>query len=989
MKNSILGLSPSVARLLAGLSLIAAVGCECGEEGLNAVRPVVSAQPNPIDFGTAFVGVGATVFVEVKNLGSAQLDVSGLQVEEGSHAGLSVQSQTFSLAPGATESVAVRFVPAEAGPAFGAILIASNDPQSPSYRVPVAGQGELRQGPVMAVCIEGEAAGIAASCEGPLRIDFGVVPFGQTREATIAVKSVGTLPLEASGAPEAGGHPSISFDPDSWSQSIAAGAEHLVTVRFSPGVPESVSAVYQVNSNDAETSFAPIIVTGAGVAPTLCLSQAALDFGQVSIGQQVDRMLTVESCGDVDLDVRELIIPLNPEFSIVMQPSLPVSLAPGETMDLTLRYAPVDPGRDNDNLVVRSNLPDGFVALTGEALACDLSAVPLSVNFNAVSSGQSATRPVLIENSGGVDCQVTGLRLAAGGSSDFGLGAAPNLPALVAPGTSVMVEVTYTPSDAGSDMGTLQIQSSDPGEPTISVALNGRRLGIGDCALVVTPDPINFGAQTVGQSQSLQVSLQNTGSNRCTISQITLASSTSRAFRISAVQVPMLITAGQSRTVELTFTPPDAQPHTGELEIFTGLIPVGVDFQIPISGSGAGPMLCPMPTPVVFGTHPAALVTTRALQLVSCGTQDVVVSGLSLPSPTSSEFRMSAPPSTPLTIPAGQQVNLSLAYQGVDEGRDDGVLRIQSNDATSPTRDVALIAHTSPLACGDIQGRLCDLTGNGPVAGATVFVNTAGGRIQTTTDANGDWVLTCVPAGSHMVRAEFGSWSVTLNANVTPNSVTTFPGQQCLEPDSAEVAVVYGEWDTIETILDDIGVPYTFYGQGQAGQLVNNAATLAQYDIVFFNCGWEESLGISGSGRSNIAQFVMNGGTVYASDWAYDLIEVSWPSFVDFYGDDTVVDAAQSAGSFNGPAFVRDFGLAAALQGRTQVTIDSCCTAVDSAGAGTTVYLEADRLGNGTQHPLMVSFQPHMNSGKVWYTDFHNTGQLDINDIFDWLILNL
>lgn len=986
MKDSILCRAP---RLFFALAVFAAAGCECDEEGLNALAPVISAQPNPIDFGTAYVGVGAVVFLQVKNLGNAQLKVSGLEVEPGSHPGLSVTSESFTLAPSETHPVMVRFVPNEVGPAFGKLLILSDDPRQPTYEVPVAGQGEQRQGPVMSVCVAGEAAGVVASCVDPLRIDFGVVPFGETREATITVGSVGTEALEASAAPEAGAHPSITFDPDSWTQSVAAGSEKTITVRYSPGVPEAVSAVYQVNSNDAERSFSPVIVTGSGVAPTLCLSDAALDFGQVGIGQQAERTLTVRSCGDVALDLRALTIMSNPEFSVVTQPSLPLRLEPGETLDLTLRYAPVDPGRDSDNLVLRSNLPDGLVALVGEALACDLSVVPQRVNFNAVAAGQSATRSVLVENAGGVACEVTALQLGGGSSSDFTLGMGPTLPAMVAPGTSWTFDVQYTPSDSGSDVGTVQVVSTDLGEPTIQVDLNGRRLGLGECNLVVTPDPISFGAQPVGQVQTMQVNLQNAGSNRCTISQVTLASATSRAFRISSVQVPMLIAAGQSRQVELTFIPPDAQAHTGELEIFTGLIPLSVDFQIPITGFGSGPMLCPMPVPVVFGTHPASLVTTRALQLVSCGTQDVVISSLSLPAPTSSEFSINSPPATPLTIVPGQQVNVSLAYQGVDEGRDDGVLRIQSNDAAQPSRDVALIAHTSPLACGDIQGRLCGLSGDGPVVGGTVYVNTPSGRIQTTTDANGDWVLTCVPAGSYAVRAEFGSWSTTLQATVTPNSVTTFPGQQCLEPDSAEVAVVYGEWDTIQTILDGLGVPYTFYGDGQAAQLVNNPGVLAQYDIVFFNCGWEESLGISGAGRNNIAQFVMNGGTVYASDWAYDLIEVSWPSFVDFYGNDSVIDAAQSAGSFNGPAFVRDFGLAAALQGRTQVTIDSCCTAVEAAGPGTTVYLEGDRLGNGTQHPLMVSFQPHMNSGKVWYTDFHNTGQLDINDIFDWLILNL
>lgn len=973
-------------RVALALSLITVGACDCGEDGLSALAPVIDATPNPIDFGQAFVGIGRTVFLDVQNLGTAQLEVTGLRLEDGTHPGVSVQSEAFSLSPGDKRQVRVQFIPTVEGPAYGKVLIDSNDPQTPVYEVPIQGQGARRDGPVIAVCTDGPS--IEDSCADPLRIDFGVVPFGQTVEASIVIRSVGSAPLDVNSAPETG-HPSITFAPETWSGTLAVDTEQRITVSFSPGVPEAVTAVYRVNSNDVEVPSIPVIVTGSGVAPTLCLDPPALDFGQVRLGAFAERTVTLESCGSVAFELTGTSIVMGPEYAVQMPPSLPMTLEPGATLDVTVRYTPVDPGRDDARLQLSSSGADVYVALTGEALSCNLSVAPARVAFNPVAAGQSATRPILVENSGSETCEVTSAVLGMGSSSDFSLVNLPSFPATVAPGQSITLDVQYQPSDAGNDLGNVIISGTDPGEPTHQVDLSGRRLGIGECALVITPDPINFGGVTAGSSQALQVNLQNVGNSRCTVSQVSLASSSSRAFRISQVQVPMLIAAGATRQVELTFSPTDAQPHTGELEVYTGLIPLSPDFMVPISGFGAGPMLCPMPSPVVFGTHPAPLVTTRQVQLVSCGTQDVSISSLSLPAPTSSEFAMSSPPATPVTVPAGSQINLTLTYQGADEGRDDGVLRIQSNDVQAPSRDVPLIAHTSPGACGDIQGKLCDLAGTGPVEGANVYVQTANGRISTTTDANGDWVLTCVPEGSQTVIAEFGSWSLTLVASVSANQVFAFPGQQCLEPDSAEVAVVYGEWDQIETILDDIGVPYTFYDMGQASQLVNNPSTLAQYDIVFFNCGWEEGLGISNPGRNNIANFVMNGGTVYASDWAYDLIEVSWPSFVDFYGDDAVIDAAQSAGQFNGPAFVRDFGLANALQGRTQVTIDSCCTAVEAAGMGTSVYLEADRLGNGTQHPLMVSFQPHMNSGKVWYTDFHNTGQLDIQDIFSWLILNL
>ena len=982
----------NVARLRLGAALLAltAGACDCGDDGLSAVVPVITAAPSPLDFGAPFVGIGATRALEIKNVGGAKLQVSGLRLAEGTHPGVALTTEAFELAQGQTHTVMVRFIPSAPGPAHGAVLIDSDDPETPVLEVPITGEGLPRTGPVISVCVAGPQAGIPESCLDPLRIDFGVVPFGQTRVATITLDSVGSAPLTiTSAAPEAGAHPSIAFEPSSYAGTLAVSERQVIQVRFSPGVPEEVSALFAILSDDEERRQVFVTVTGSGVAPGVCLSEGLVDFGQVEVGQSADRSVTLESCGDVALDLSGVAIATNPEFSVVTPPALPQRLEPGQSLQVDLRYMPTDPGRDQDQLVLRSNLPDSFVTLVGEARACDLTALPTRLSFNPVGAGGASTKSLLIENSGAVACEVTDLRLGAGTSAEFSLVTAPGRPFSVAPGQSVTVELGYAPADSGADTGTFEIASSDAGEPVITIDLSGRRLNPGECGLVITPDPIAFGAVAVGAPQTMQVTLQNAGTNNCTISQVSLSAASSRDLRLDSVTVPMLIRPNNSRTFDVVFTPRTAQPQTGELQVYTGLIPLTPDFFVPISGAGAGPMLCPTPSPLVFGTHNPGIPVPRQLQMISCGTQDVVVSNLSLRAPTSSEYALTNPPATPTTIPPGSQVDLTVTYTGANDGRDDGVLRIHSNDATVAARDVPLIAHASSIPCGDSQGNLCDLSGNGPVAGATVYVETASGRVQTTTDANGDWVLTCVPPGGYMVHAEYGSWSTTLQATVSSGQVTVFPGRQCLDPDSAEVAVVWGEWDQMQSILDVLNIPYTYYDQGQASRLVNDPAELAQYDIVFFNCGWEEGLGLSNPGRANIASFVMNGGTVYASDWAYDLIEVGWPTFVDFHGDDAVRDSAQNAGSFRGAVQVVDPTLQSALQGRTSVTIDSCCTAVDTADPATTVYLQGDRLQDGGTHPFMVSFQPHMNSGRVWYTDFHNNGQADIADIFSWLILQL
>ena len=183
---------------------------------------------------------------------------------------------------------------------------------------------------------------------------------------------------------EAGAHPSITFEPRNLMETLAPDDARQIIVRFTPAVPEAVNAVLQIRSNDPERGFVPVIVTGNGVAPTLCLSEAVIDFGAVAIGDFAERTLTIESCGEVPIELTALNVVTNPEFSIQMPPTLPVMLTPGQTADVLLRYSPTNAGQDQDQLRIASNLPDSFVSLVGQAAACDLEPLPGTINFNAV-----------------------------------------------------------------------------------------------------------------------------------------------------------------------------------------------------------------------------------------------------------------------------------------------------------------------------------------------------------------------------------------------------------------------------------------------------------------------------------------------------------------------------------------------------------------------------------------------------------------------------
>ncbi len=977
MKRATLGL------LLLGLTQ----ACDCGEGGLANVFGDIEVEPRVIAFGDVSVGTVGRVTLQVKNVGAVSLQVTDVRLTDNTHPAVSVDTSTFEVGAGAVHEVVVSFEPTEPGAAFGAVVISSDDPDESEVTVPIEANGTRREGPAIAVCVEGD--GIARTCGTDLSVAFGDVLIGGAAQANVDITSVGTVPVTiTSAALTMDSHASYTATPSDLATTLAPMESATIVVRHAPVDASTEGATLQVLSSDPDAPTSTVRFEATGVTSGLCLSDEAIDFGVVAIGAFEDRDLTIENCGDDVIELGELTIEMDPEFTIESAPALPHSLDVGATVTVTLRYTPTDSADDRDRLRIGSDAPTAYVSLLGRAASCQLSALPPSIDFSAVPVGGSRNRTLVLTNAGTSPCEVSAVELGTNTSAEFTIVTTPTLPATIGPGATTNVDLEYTPADAGMDNGELVITSNDTTTTRLVVPLTGRRLGVGECGLTVTPDPVTFGAVPFGSSVSQTVTIENTGGSACTISVLRMSVTSSLEFLLESGMVPDLLLAGQTKTVTLTFEPRSVQMAMGEIEIFTGLIPTGApDYTVPVSGGGVGARLCAEPNPVVFGTHPPTTVTQRTVNMYACGNEDVVISSLALPAPTTPEVSMYMPPSLPLTIPAGQAQLLELRYVGTDEGRDDGVLRIDSNDALAPTQDIDLIAHTSAGPCGDIQGKICDLTMSGPVDGATVYVDTPGGRITTTTNANGDYVLTCVPVGGHNVHAEKGQWSTTFPATVNAYSTTVIPGQQCLDPSSANVAVIYGEYDQMEQILATMSVPYDFYMD--TASLTQNATLLATYDIVFINCGWDEFAGLTNTSRTNLSAFVANGGSLYASDWSYDIIEVLWPNAIDFHGDDTVRDAAQNAGNFSGLVDITDASLSATLGGRTQIPITSCCTAMTTAGAGTTTYLEGARLGGMTAHPFMAGFAVTPTSGRVFYTDFHNNGQADIAGVFRWLILNL
>ena len=150
--------------------------------------------------------------------------------------------------------------------------------------------------------------------------------------------------------------------------------------------------------------------------------------------------------------------------------------AVGTTVQLELTYTPVDAGADIGTLVIASNdldEPTVSVDLTGTGVMPEIEVSFVSLDYGDVEVGSSLIFPVTIANIGTAPLTVSSIEFAVGNSEEFSITNSPALPAEVAVGSTVQLELTYTPVDAGTDSGTLVIASNDSDEPTLSLDLTG------------------------------------------------------------------------------------------------------------------------------------------------------------------------------------------------------------------------------------------------------------------------------------------------------------------------------------------------------------------------------------------------------------------------------------------------------------------------------------------------------------------------------------
>lgn len=629
--------------------------------------PGLYVNPSPLTFGAQRVGTtSAAITLSARNASPSPVTISSATATGPFATGMTTP---LTIAPGATSNFTTTFTPTATGAATGQINLVSDAPNSPSV-VPLAGTG-IQPG----------------SSLSPTSLAFGNQAVGtQSATGTVTLSNPGTDALTVTAFNVTGPFLAQGL---TLPRTIAVGATATFQVLFAPTVAGAATGSVTVVS-DAPT--APVVtLSGTGTQPALSATPTSLAFGDQSLGStSAPQSVTLSNPGNGVLNIASFTVAA--PFAVTGL-TTPTSIAPGGTLSFQVRFAPTAAGAATGTVRLNSDAPTSptLISLTGNGVQPLIAATPSPLSFGTVRVGTaSAATALVVSNAGTAPLSLTGLLLGGTNAADFALVGAPTLPATVAAGSTLSLQVRCTASAIGSRTATLTLTSNASNAPSLAVPLSATAEAP---AANVAPLTLAFGAVALGSTSRQTVTISNTGNAPLQLSGLSFSGG---EFSTSVV-TPTVVAAGATLPVPVDFAPPVVGARTAVLTVVSD-DPFVPSRTVNLSGTGTAPQALLTPAQFDFGAVVVGQQTMTSFSLSNPGTAPLVVSSFSLGGADSLSFVVTGP-ATPFSVnPAASQA-LTVAFVPLVAGPRAAQLVVATNDPATPLTTAALTGTaTGPLA---------------------------------------------------------------------------------------------------------------------------------------------------------------------------------------------------------------------------------------------------------------------------------------------------
>ena len=290
-------------------------------------------------------------------------------------------------------------------------------------------------------------------------------------------------------------------------------------------------------------------------------------------------------------------------------------IAAGTTCNVGVSFFPTATGLRSANFQLSGNFTGSplSVAVSGTGVPRIAALTPISLNFatqpiNTTSAGQTLT---LTNTGGGPSLTVQNITFLGPFGGTGTCFATPAGPVVLTNGQSCTINVTFTPTTAGNFGGSVNVQDSDPQNPTQSAGFFG--IGLNPNATLFIESPfvrdLSFGRVPVGAPAPHPQSafLENLGNTNLNVAAAFSGPNAGDFQNAGGCATP--VAPGNNCAISFSFTPAAAGPAFATVTL-TGTDPannpaIGSPQNISLGGQGIAPTTAKLlPNPLVFPGTP-------------------------------------------------------------------------------------------------------------------------------------------------------------------------------------------------------------------------------------------------------------------------------------------------------------------------------------------------------------------------------------------------
>jgi hypothetical protein len=201
------------------------------------------------------------------------------------------------------------------------------------------------------------------------------------------------------------------------------------------------------------------------------VTPSSFNFGNLVVGKKISQTATIANTGNTSINVTAVAVSSG-QFSLSGL-TMPLSLPTGQSSTFQVWFDPSAAGNVTATLTVQTDngVSPGQVALTGVATVAppQISVSSTSLNLGSTTVGATANGSLTLANPGGANLIIA---LISVSGSPFGVSGI-STPSTIVPGGSVNMNVSFSPTTAGGDSGSITVTSNDPQTPTAIITLAG------------------------------------------------------------------------------------------------------------------------------------------------------------------------------------------------------------------------------------------------------------------------------------------------------------------------------------------------------------------------------------------------------------------------------------------------------------------------------------------------------------------------------------